>query len=155
MTDYQVRGWSQNKLISHTVDVECLEDAREEMKVIFPGIKIVDITNLSGILCSYCQYSVQEDYGYSNYTVEGTDIDCLKALNPAFPIDRFYQKEPVLEFAMKCDSFQRGDGIYIDVDREEALTRGTWSDFEYDLSPYAADCTEEIKELFRRWCNDR
>ena len=38
--------------------------------------------------CLDCRFAVEEDYGYSNYTVEGTDVHCLKKLNSDLPKDR-------------------------------------------------------------------
>lgn len=69
--------------------------------------------------CNKCKYSLQEDEGYSNYTVEGTTIYCLLNLNADFPVDRFYGEEPKLKFAEKCPSFTAGDGVYVDVERED------------------------------------
>ena len=68
--------------------------------------------------CTDCKYCVQEDYGYSNYTVEGTNADCLLGLHTNMPVDRFYGEEPELEYADKCERFFGGDGPEIDVDRE-------------------------------------
>lgn len=69
--------------------------------------------------CTQCRYCVQQDDGYSNYTVEGTTCDCLLGLNNAFPKDRFYGADEDLLFATKCEMFKAGDGPQIDVDREE------------------------------------
>jgi len=49
--------------------------------------------------CCNCRYSLTEDNGYSNWTVEGTDIDCLKKLNPSFPVDAWYGECPEGKFA--------------------------------------------------------
>lgn len=34
--------------------------------------------------CTECKFCIMHDTGYSNYTVEGTDVDCIINLNPAF-----------------------------------------------------------------------
>ncbi len=68
--------------------------------------------------CTECKYCVQQDYGYSNYTVEGTDCNCLLGKNPKFPMDRFYNEEPELNFAEMCKDFILGDSVEIDCDRE-------------------------------------
>lgn len=68
--------------------------------------------------CTDCKYCVEQDCGYSNYTVEGTEVDCLLGLNPAMPVGRFYGEEPSLSFAERCEKFISGSCVYIDVDRE-------------------------------------
>jgi hypothetical protein len=68
--------------------------------------------------CQDCKFCVLEDYGYSNYTVEGTLVHCGKNIHPDSPFDRFYGKELRLEFANKCHGFEAGNAIEIDVDRE-------------------------------------
>lgn len=69
--------------------------------------------------CDECKYCVLEDFGYSNYTVEGVTAICLKDENPGLPKDRWYGEEPVLDFAEECKSFEAGQPVEIDCDREE------------------------------------
>jgi hypothetical protein len=69
--------------------------------------------------CIDCKYCIEEDYGYSNYTVEGTEVGCLLYCNPDFPEDRFYGEEPALLFANKCEYFEPGKPVHIDVDHED------------------------------------
>jgi hypothetical protein len=69
--------------------------------------------------CTDCRYCVQQDEGYSNYTVEGTKCDCLLMLNKNFPVDRFYNEDSALLFASECEMFDEGDGPHLDVDMEE------------------------------------
>jgi hypothetical protein len=88
------------------------------------------------IHCSECIYSIREDNGYSNYTVEGTDIDCLKSLNPNFPVDAWYGECKQGLFAAECPSFFRGVGVSVDVDQDMG-----------ELENYSDD--PEIKELLR------
>lgn len=68
--------------------------------------------------CSECRWAVFEDFGYSNYTVEGTNFSCMKSLHPAGTFDRFYGEDERLEFADKCDGFNAGEPVEIDCDRE-------------------------------------
>ncbi|MCP4392655.1 MAG: hypothetical protein GY804_00010 [Alphaproteobacteria bacterium] len=96
--------------------------------------------------CTDCKYCVEEDYGSSNYTVEGTDVDCLLGLNPSLPEDRFWGEEPVLTFAETCEKFEAGVGVDIDCDREDL----TNSDDPLS-SAYAED--PEIKLLLDKWEN--
>jgi len=66
--------------------------------------------------CTDCKYCIEEDFGYSNYTVEGTTVDCLLKLNPDFPKDRWYGEELALNFASKCKRFTAGDAVSVDCD---------------------------------------
>ena len=88
--------------------------------------------------CINCKYCVQKDYGYSNWTVEGTEADCLLNLHPNFPIDRFYGDEPELDFAKKCENFTEGESVEIDCDQEGGEV------WEYSDDP-------EIIELLKKW----
>jgi len=88
--------------------------------------------------CTECKYCIEQDYGYSNWTVEGTDVDCLLHKNSEFPKDKFYGEEPELLFAEKCDSFSAGDHPEIDCDQENG-----------ELWEYSAD--PEIIELLKKW----
>lgn len=88
--------------------------------------------------CTDCRYCICQDYGYSNYTVEGTTADCLLHLNPELPHDRFYGETPHLEFAEKCEKFSEGTCVDVDCDQESG-----------PLEVYSED--EEIKELLREF----
>lgn len=66
--------------------------------------------------CIECRYCISTDYGYSNYTVEGTTCDCLLDLNPGFPKDRFWGEEPILDYANQCSSYTQGDGLFFNVE---------------------------------------
>lgn len=68
--------------------------------------------------CVECKFCILEDYGYSNYTVEGTNADCLLNLNPNFPVDNWYGGAKAHEFANTCLQFKAGEPIEIDVDHE-------------------------------------
>jgi len=88
--------------------------------------------------CTDCKYCICSDYGYSNYTVEGTTADCLLGLNPGLPHDRFYGETPELDFAKTCEKFAAGYGVGVDVDQDLGA-----------LENYSDD--EEIKELLRKF----
>ena len=94
--------------------------------------------------CTDCKYSLKVDYGYFNWTVEGTDVYCLLNLNPDLPVDHFYGEEPYFLFAEKCDKFCEGISVEIDCDRV-AL-----ADYEYLLSSAYTD-DPEIKLLLDKW----
>lgn len=87
--------------------------------------------------CDNCKYCVLTDTGYSNYTVEGTDADCLLNLNPGFPEDYWYGEEPALAYAENCPRFTPGEPTMIDVDREKG-----------DLENYSDD--PELKQLLKK-----
>ncbi len=87
-------------------------------------------------LCSDCKYCIISENGYSNYTVEGSDADCLLKLNPDFPEDNWYGDDPSHKFASKCGDFESGDGVRVDVEQELGA-----------LENYSED--EEIKGLLR------
>jgi len=88
--------------------------------------------------CGNCKYAICKDYGYSNYTVEGTHINCLKSLNPEFPCDRGYKLPKELLFASQCSSFIQGDPVSVDVDQEQGA-----------LVNYSDD--DEIRELLLKY----
>jgi len=88
--------------------------------------------------CDECKYCLLQDYGYSNYTVEGTTADCLLKLNPNLPKDHFYGEAEGLDFADTCQKYTAGDNVYIDCDQEDG-----------SLENYSDD--EEIKELLRNY----
>lgn len=70
--------------------------------------------------CEQCRYSLLEDDGYSNFTVEGTTFLCLKRLHPEKEgFDRWYGGDKRLEFAEQCPGFTEGEGVHVDVDHGE------------------------------------
>lgn len=86
--------------------------------------------------CTDCRYCVQQDEGYSNYTVEGTTADCLLSLNPGLPKDVFYGEEEKLLFAGNCSMYEKGEGPYIDVED---------TDFIFE------ELDKDIQVLFSAW----
>ena len=92
--------------------------------------------------CKDCMYSLHEDHGSSNYTVEGTFIHCLKDLNPDLPEDNFYGEEPALLYAEKCPYYKEGDPIELDVDLDERF------------EDYCYEQPDDVIELFRQWAVD-
>ena len=88
--------------------------------------------------CIDCSYCVRQEYGYSNYTVEGVEVHCLLDANPKFPVDSFYGEEPELKYANQCEKFLPGDCVDIDCDREWHFPNG------YSDNPV-------IRELLIKW----
>ena len=74
---------------------------------------------IMGRSCLDCKNALEWDQGYSNWTVEGTDVYCVLGLNPALPVDRFYGAEPALSFAENCEQFETGNHPRLDVELEE------------------------------------
>jgi len=72
--------------------------------------------------CNDCKYAIFEDYGYSNYTTEGTAFHCSKKAHPSDGFDRWFGEDERLGFAQSCKEFARGDAIEMDCDREAELT---------------------------------
>lgn len=68
--------------------------------------------------CEGCKHGWLLDYGYSNYTVEGTTFACGKLLHPEGSFDRFYGEDWRLSFAEECFGFEPGEAIWVDVDEE-------------------------------------
>lgn len=68
--------------------------------------------------CNNCSNALFADYGYSNYTVEGTEFYCQLKRHPEAPFDRFYGKDKRLDFAEECTNYQEGEPDELDVDGE-------------------------------------
>ena len=71
--------------------------------------------------CNECKYCIEDDYGYSNWTVCGTTADCLLNLNKGFPSDEWYGKDPAQGFANECIKFTKGNPVCFDVDGETTV----------------------------------
>lgn len=87
--------------------------------------------------CIDCKFCLLKDYGYSNYTVEGTDADCLLKMNPEFPCDSWYGDAEAHDFANVCPRFKAGAPVEVDVDNDYG-----------HLVNYAYD--GEVKEIIER-----
>lgn len=74
--------------------------------------------------CTGCKFGCHLDFGYSNYTTEGTTFVCAKQLHPDGSFDEFYGKDKRLKYAEKCAGFEPGKGVSMDVDceKESSLT---------------------------------
>lgn len=68
--------------------------------------------------CSDCKFAVFQDEGYLNWTVEGTQFECRQKVHPDGDFDRYYGEDERLNFADKCEKFEAGDSIEMDVDRD-------------------------------------
>lgn len=86
--------------------------------------------------CLDCKFHVSVDFGYSNYTVEGTTFNCAKQAHPDGDFDQFYGQEKKLKFAQECAQFEEGEGVDMDVDQMN----------EPDLTP----AQREVYEMYQR-----
>jgi hypothetical protein len=69
-------------------------------------------------ICNNCQFAIMTDFGYSNYTVEGTTFVCGKQIHPNGEFDRWYGEDERLQYAEQCTGYEDGGAIHIDVDRD-------------------------------------
>ena len=81
-------------------------------------VLIPEVVN-KGAECDDCTNCLLYDFGYSNWTVEGTTVVCMERIHPEPEFDRFYGKDERLRFAEACPKFDRGEPQTMDVDQEE------------------------------------
>lgn len=93
--------------------------------------------------CETCRYCLLEDWGYSNYTVEGTNVHCLKKIHPESGFDRWYGVDKRLAFAETCPQYVKGEALALDCDRE------VLKDYRGPVSQMTED--EELKALLDIW----
>ncbi len=74
--------------------------------------------------CTTCVLLLRSDYGYSNYTCEGTTLSCLAELNPALAgMEEVYgdltpELATALDVALECPRYREGAPATLDVDTE-------------------------------------
>lgn len=85
--------------------------------------------------CTQCKFAIWEDYGYSNWTVEGTDFTCAKGAHPDGTFDRFYKVNTKLAYGKDCPKYEEGEPISMDVEHENV-----------------SDLTEEQKVIWEMAC---
>jgi len=74
---------------------------------------------MSEKLCTACMFCKTEDFGYSNYTVEGSSHECLfgfSLINDDMLADAQLAANKTAE---TCQFYREGTGIYKDVDGEQ------------------------------------
>lgn len=100
------------------------------------------------VKCSNCDHCILEDFGYSNWTVEGTTVHCVKGLNPNGEFDRWYGEDEKDKFAEKCPSFSSEVGPVI-IDCEMGGANYGADDPEEKWRKYSTDCIsgQDIEEL--------
>ena len=84
--------------------------------------------------CDNCGYCILKDYGYSNYTVEGTTVVCSINAHPSGGFDRWYGRDHRLKHANECDHFVKDDPVHLDVDVDDigrnAKGPDRWANYE-------------------------
>lgn len=73
-------------------------------------------------VCTACMFCKHEDFGYSNYTVEGTTLGCLWEFFTEE--EKYLDETQVVEMrkrAEDCEFYKEGTGIYNDCDGEEKI----------------------------------
>lgn len=87
--------------------------------------------------CADCKNCVMVDYGFSDWTVEGTDLICAKGAHPKMPFDRWYNENTLVTFAENCSEYVESDNV-IHINVEFDRNSGWWS--EDELALYDAAC---------------
>jgi hypothetical protein len=101
--------------------------------------------------CSECDFAILEDYGYSNWTVEGTSVICSKGLHPQGDFDRWYGQDDRDKIAETCEEFQSTIGPpHVDCEREEIPYGADETDPTF-WEPYATEfvSAEQLRKTFR------
>lgn len=87
--------------------------------------------------CASCIFCTHKDYGYSNYTVLGTNVECLFGLMSSDDEDEAKLAAAVAT-AETCPHFTPGTGMYLDCDGEDdEAQRKAWIE-QYVKTPHSA-----------------
>ena len=123
-------------LYGKEVGIDLLEKIREQ--IIFPSVEAAKeqikkdyeftMTKINEYKsCKDCKFFMMKDYGYSNYTVEGTDGSCLIDKHPTGTFDIGYNNDNVeFKHANKCDFYNPGECWQCDVDGETEAPSEDW-----------------------------
>jgi hypothetical protein len=88
---------------------------------------------MSNTPCAECRFCVEQDEGYSNYTVEGVTIQCAKGLHPDGDFDRWYGEDKRLRNVEDCSGYDKGEPLWLDADGDNARSLNTEEQEVYDL----------------------
>jgi hypothetical protein len=93
-------------------------------------------------------FAFMVDYGYSNYTTEGTYFYCGLNKHPNGPFDRGWKSDPRLSYALDCEYFAGGKPVEMDVERDNAHEQSMnpaqlilWRSYVRDAAPPPDDAT--------------
>ena len=104
-------------------------------------------------VCSECAFCAHEGEGYSEWTITGENMVCMKKLRPDIDTDCMRERdvEEAAKFAETCDQFHEGTGPRLGLFSE---------DEEKDLAEWAAsegvsvpEYEEEVKAR-NKWRHD-
>jgi hypothetical protein len=90
----------------------------------------------------------KQDAGYSNYTVEETEVRCALGCNPLLPAVEPYDWEPTpndnwaATQATRCERYAEGPLVVLDVDGENTVAEQT-----DDPEQRAAICKDSGREV--------
>ena len=101
--------------------------------------------------CNECKWCLMDDYGYSNYTTEGTNVYCLKTANPNGVFDRWYGEDERLNYAEQCELFVAGGCVQIDCDRENSSLVKIEAGEEKLSDGYGVSGDIELNTLIDTW----
>ena len=68
--------------------------------------------------CNNCRYAVLKDFGYSNYTIEGTEFSCAIQLHPDGSFDHWYGQDARLNWGSECAGYEYGEPAHVDVEQD-------------------------------------
>ena len=71
--------------------------------------------------CEGCKFGCLFDFGYSNYTTEGSEFFCTVKAHPEDGFDRWFGGDERLNFAAECPKFEAGEAISLDTEREDVV----------------------------------
>lgn len=95
--------------------------------------------------CRDCRFILTQDYGYSNYTVEGVTAYCLLEASPEMPTDNWYGEAVEFGYAEQCRWFIAGSlpelSLDVDGDQAKVLARG-------DVLP------PDLQMLYEKWLTE-
>lgn len=116
--------------VGEYIDLLFLKKLRDPIKIKNVQKTIQDDKDLSFsfwqncITCENCERHYQQDYGYSNYTVEGTSYGCYA--NIWEEIDDYYTFNILKYHANTCKFHKAGDFWQLDVDGENSPPTESW-----------------------------
>lgn len=102
--------------------------------------------------CDECFFCVLKDDGYSNYTVENTEVFCIAGAHPVEDgFDHGWggrEQQPHNYYAEQCPSYRKHAPVMLDVDAEEA----TCSQKQYAAMELAGTFERHGWEGWRELC---
>ena len=122
---------SININIDESIELSFLGKLRDTKKTRDIEKLIVDDINLTSDFfkktktCLNCQLCYIQDYGYSNYTVEGTEIGCYANVFEKSDCD--YNRDTIIQYnAIGCNYMVDGEYWNLDVDGESDRPTEGW-----------------------------